>query len=424
MAPNPYEKENLYIVYGLSLYAFENTNTSLGVTMTSLPRILRSLCLLFVPILLSACVPSNNSPWGGVSTTAPRTTDSSGVVINQGATPEYAGSTMTDGTKIGFAVPLTGKGSDIGNSLLNAAQLAIFDMGIQNIELLPVDTQGSRKGAFGATQQAFSRGADIVLGPLFAEDVKAVNTLSSPMRPIIGFTTDWTAASQNTFVMGFLPHAQVERILSYEIRQGKKNFALVVPQTEYGRLISSSAQRLLKSNNLSQAQVMNSGQELASFLQSGQKIDSVLIGMAAPEASQIVNAINATSQRPQILGTGLWQEPSAVNYPSLNGALYASPSPNYKAQFEQNYRSNFGRFPEALTSLGYDATALIISFTKLGIKPTSQALTSPEGFKGINGAFKFRADGLVERSLSVIQISGGSRRVVEEGSRNLNTTTN
>lgn len=391
--------------------------------MTQTSHILTFLLLVFSSFILAACTPTNNSPWG-VSTNAPRTTNGSNVIVNPNALPQDGVTPLTGTTKIGFVVPLTGRGGDIGTSLLDAAQLAIFDMGVQNVELLPADTQGTRKGAFDATKDAISRGADIIVGPLFAEDVKAVSSLSSPSRPVIGFTTDWTAANNNTFVMGFLPHAQVERILAYEARRGKRDFAFVIPQTEYGSLISSSGQRLLKAYNLPPAKIVNSSQELVSLLQSGKKIDSVLIGMAAPEASQIASAIQSTPQRPQILGTGLWQEQSAVNYPSLNGALYASPSPNNKQKFEQDYRRNFGRSPQTISSLGYDATALVISLSRLGQKPTTQALTSPEGFNGLDGTFKFRPDGLVERSLAVIQMSNGSRSVIEEGSRSTDTVTN
>lgn len=393
-------------------------NTSLGMIMKSTSHIFTFLILVFTSALLTACVPSKPSPWS-----VSGTPNGSDIIVNQNATPTST-LPLTDTTKIGFVVPLTGKGSDIGTSLLNAAQLAIFDMGVQNIELLPVDTTGTRKGAFDAAQNAISRGADILIGPLFAEDVKAVSSLSSSSRPIIGFTTDWTASNRNTFIMGFLPHAQVERVLSYEARRGKKNFAFIVPQTEYGRLISASGQRLLKAYNLPPAKIANTADELLSVLRSGQQIDSVLIGFAAPEASKIARSIQTTPKRLQILGTGLWQEHSAVNYPSLNGSLYASPSPNYKRQFEQNYRRNFGRSPQTLSSLGYDATALVISLTKLGKKPTSQALTSPEGFNGLDGAFKFRPDGLVERSLAIIKMNNGSRQVLEESSRNLSKVTN
>lgn len=369
------------------------------------------LLTVFSALLLTGCVQGNSSPWS-VSTTSPRQGDGSAVTINQDVSPQTT-ATATANTKIGFIVPMSGRGADVGSSLLNAAQLAMFDMNVQNIELIPVDTKGSRQGAYNAAQEALQRGADVLVGPLFAEDVKAVDSLSSPTRPAIGFTTDWTAASSSTFVMGFLPHAQVERILGFEARRGKRSFAFIVPQTEYGRLVSSAGQRLLKGYNLKPAKVVNSAQELVSYMQSGQAVDDVLIAYPAPEASQMVSTILATGQKPQILGTGLWDERSAVNYPSLNGAIYASPSPVKKDKFERDYRRNYGRSPDTLTSLGYDATAMIISLARQGMKPTAQALTRPEGFEGYDGYFRFRPDGLIERSLAVIRMNKGSRQIVE-----------
>lgn len=106
-------------------------------------------------------------------------------------------------------LPLSGKNADMGQSMLNAAQMAMMDVGGDNITIMPQDTAG---GAANAAQKAISGGAQILLGPIFAEDVKAVKSIADGAGiPMLAFTTDWTLAGGNTYLMGFLPQTQVTR---------------------------------------------------------------------------------------------------------------------------------------------------------------------------------------------------------------------
>src|SRR5690242_17359476 len=75
--------------------------------------------------------------------------------------------------KVGLLLPLSAPGNAglAGQSMRNAAELALSEFHDPNIQLLVKDDAGSAQGALGAAQQALQEGAGIILGPLFAHSV-------------------------------------------------------------------------------------------------------------------------------------------------------------------------------------------------------------------------------------------------------------
>jgi hypothetical protein len=79
-------------------------------------------------------------------------------------------------------------------------------------------------------------------------------------------------------------------------------------------------------------------------------------------------------------------------------------------QLGNKYRARFGKGPYRLASLGYDAVLLTVRIAgdwKVGERFPVGKLADPDGFAGVDGAFRFRRDGIAERSLEVHQIGSG-----------------
>lgn len=77
------------------------------------------------------------------------------------------------GVRIALLLPLSGVHAEIGQAFLNAAQMALFDMGGPGLVLMPIDTAGTPDRAAEATAVAVRRGAALILGPLFSASVAA-----------------------------------------------------------------------------------------------------------------------------------------------------------------------------------------------------------------------------------------------------------
>jgi ABC-type branched-subunit amino acid transport system substrate-binding protein len=116
----------------------------------------------------------------------------------------------------------------------------------------------------------------------------------------------------------------------------------------------------------------------------------------------------------QLLGTGLWDDPRVLNDAAMQGGVYAVPDPAGFAAFSQRYQARYGSEPVRTSTLVYDATAMVAALMRShGGQPiTNEMLTNPSGFAGIDGIFRFKADGTNERGLVVMQVAGGSGQIV------------
>ena len=141
--------------------------------------------------------------------------------------------------------------------MLQAAQLALFDIGSNNFNLIPRDTQGTAQGASLATTQAINDGAELILGPLFSDSVRATQAIARQRNiNVIAFSTDWTLADRSTFLMGFMPFSQVERITQYSTQKGYRNFGLIAPNNKYGDIVTQRFAQEARTNNANIAQTL------------------------------------------------------------------------------------------------------------------------------------------------------------------------
>ena len=146
--------------------------------------------------------------------------------------------------------------------------------------------------------------------------------------------------------------------------------------------------------------------------------DAVLIAQGGTVLRAIAPTLSfdgATRDKVKLLGTGLWdKDASLTREPSLMGSWYAAPSPNADADFVAKYRGAFGAAPAQLSSLAYDAVSLVALLSQ-GTpyrRFTAAALMDPNGFSGVNGIFRFNADGTSERGLAVLEMREGAPVVI------------
>jgi ABC-type branched-subunit amino acid transport system substrate-binding protein len=333
---------------------------------------------------------------------------------------------------VSLLIPLSGKKADLGQAMLKAAQMALFDVGGANLELVPRDTKGTTEGAIAAAQSAINGHSSLILGPVFAEDVKAVKPLALAANiPVISFTTDWTLGDNNTYIMGFLPFTQVVRVTKYAQEHGYSKLAVYAPQTEYCDVVIRTLQKsgvpLVHVNRYSPKQLDLSAL-VADFASTSKDpaapdrfdFDTLMLPLGSEGLRSLVTTleVNGIDQhKVKFIGTGLWDDTTLMNSPSLYGGWFSAPDPDLRADFEKRFQEDYGTAPPRMSSLAYDATALasvLARNAQEGVSPyTSSALTNPRGFAGIDGIFRFRPDGLSERGLAVLEIGAGKPRVID-----------
>ena len=136
---------------------------------------------------------------------------------------------------MGLLLPLSGPGAGLGQDLLDAAQLALFDAGRTDLQLLPRDTGDKPDQAEAAARGALDAGAELLIGPLYGRSAVAVAPAATARGvSVISFSNDATIARPGLYVLGFRPEEQIQRIVRYAGAQGRARMAALAPEDAYG----------------------------------------------------------------------------------------------------------------------------------------------------------------------------------------------
>jgi branched-chain amino acid transport system substrate-binding protein len=339
-------------------------------------------------------------------------------------TPEVMPNLPPDETRnrVAVLVPMTGPNAGVGQSIANAANLALLDSGGQRIRITIYDT--AKAGAVAAANEALADGSGLFLGPLLADDAKAVAPLARRARvPVIAFSNDTSVAGNGVYLMGFTPEQSIDRVVEYARGRGIERFGALVPHGVYGQRASAAVIAAVEQHGGRMVGMQEYERSAAGVkaavgkLQAQGAYDAILIadsGHAAGSAATLVRAGPAKSAR--ILGTELWAaESDLTQLASLRGAWFASASDTMFDKLRGSYRARYGRQPYRLASLGYDAVALAVRIAAdwpIGRAFPQRALLDPGGFAGVDGPFRFTRNGVAERSLQVQQVDAGGLTVV------------
>lgn len=328
----------------------------------------------------------------------------------------------TGHNRVALLVPLTGANGPVGQSIANAASLALVDSGERSLRLTVYDS--SQSGAAAAAQRALAEGNRLILGPLLAEDVRAVAPIARAAgAPVIAYSNDSAVAGDGVFILGVVPSQAIHRVVSYARGKGAQRFAGLVPTGLYGQrsaqALLGSAQRsggrvsALETYNRSPAGVRTAARALAAK----GPFDAVLVADSGRIAAVAVPLVKqGPSLTARILGTELWGNERTIGaQPALRGAWYAAVPNRRFDQLVTRYRARYGKTPYRLASLGYDSMLLTVRSAKnwsLGGKFPARQLVDRDGFVGIDGIFRFGRDGVVQRSLEVRQVTESGSTVL------------
>jgi ABC-type branched-subunit amino acid transport system substrate-binding protein len=363
--------------------------------------------------------------------------------------------------RIALLVPLSGTNEKLGRSMLNAAQMALFDFSDSRFELLIFDTLGTPEGALEAARFAIGDGVSMILGPLLGTSISAIaSVVRAANVTVVGFSSDRTVTGGGIYTMGFFPETEVERVVAYAVSRGQKRFAALAPSGPYGQAVVEALRQTAAGLGGEVGRVLFydpeaqdfSGvvRELANYdsrrqallnqrVELGERDDDIakralkrleklqtlgevpfdallladggerLLGIAA-----LLPFYDVDPKKVRMLGTGQWDMPGLGAEPALSGGWHAGPPPEARAEFVKQYESVYGVKPHRLSTLAYDATALsaVMARAEGGPDFSDGVLTAKSGFWGRDGIFRFQNDGTVQRGLAVLQVEARSIKVI------------
>ncbi|MFW5660588.1 MAG: penicillin-binding protein activator [Oceanicaulis sp.] len=286
--------------------------------------------------------------------------------------------------------------------------------------------------------------------------------------PVIAFSTDATVAGDGVYLLSFPPDEEVRRITEYVADQGADRFAFIGPNSAYGQVASEAYARTIEdllgeapepveleielplpedapddAEPRTELRTFDRGLVAAGFYDGGvsamteaaarlasigvetldpaeaalmsgrgwepspaSPFQAVLLPEGGDELRILAPVLVYEDIDPllvKFMGTGLWRDPSVTREPALANGWFAGPDPSARARFEQVYEDVYGDAPSRLAGLGYDAASLAALFASED-DFTAERLTDPDGFVGVDGLFRFRPDGTIERGLAVYTV--------------------
>jgi branched-chain amino acid transport system substrate-binding protein len=401
--------------------------------------------------------------------------------------------------RVGLLLPLSGAAAALGRDMLDAAQMALFDVGENDLVLLPRDTGGTPAGARTAATEVIAEGAEVILGPLFGPAVAAVSPLAAQADiRVLAFSNDASIATDGTFLLGFRPEEQVRRVVDHalasgalarpapevlpgpdappEVAQppfeeprfgqgafgGSPRIAGLAPDDAYGATALEALRRAVVEGGgvLGETLLYPTGfadpspvvRQIAAYDQRAAALeaertrleqsddpaaqqrlraletvdtlgpppfDAIMLadgGDSLRSVASLLTFFDVDPATTRFLGTMRWQaDPRVLAEAALQNGWFAAPAPDDLAAFQNRFRNTFGRAPAELAALAYDATALAVVVARdLADRTFAPAsLINAEGFAGASGLFRLRPDGLTEHGLAVLEVSGGSARMID-----------
>ncbi len=179
-------------------------------------------------------------------------------------------------------------------------------------------------------------------------------------KPVIAFSTDTSTAAPGVYLLSFLIENYVDRIVDYAASQGKKSFAALIPNNDYGRVASAEFQQIAAQRGLRVVEIENyTPQTLASAVGKvaafGNQIDALFI-LNRPMRCQPwpMRCVPPGSIRTRCrsLARGLWNDARVLGLAPLQGAWFAAPDNGGFQAFAQRYRAKYGSDPTRIATLG------------------------------------------------------------------------
>ena len=150
--------------------------------------------------------------------------------------------------KIGLLVPLTGKNSEIGQSIVKSVRLAVNRIDNLSIEITPKDTESSPETTLRAAKELVESGIKIVIGPIFNDSLIYLDELNE--ITFLSLTNKNNNISKNIINAGINAVSQLNAIKKFiELKEIKKTIFLtpdVIFKSEIKKAILSSRIRILE----------------------------------------------------------------------------------------------------------------------------------------------------------------------------------
>lgn len=412
--------------------------------------------LIFSALLLASCGTNNVIKPVTVATSNP--TDIQNGIMSSSSLYGYD----EDGPNASIAVllPTSGPAKSVGNNIKTSIETAFLRQQIKNIKVSFYDLSGEKSRRDLIIKDVLNDDPDIIIGPLFAEDVTTLRDAKPSSTPVISFTSDINALGNNVMTMNLIPTQSIETIVRQMQTDGAKNMLVLAPDDNSGKLMAATATKISDAYDLPinglfyyksgdsnsikdvamRASMYNArsaantrAREVLSDIINKEHLDgatrtnlrnqlekisrtetlgelpydSILFlgsGEDTKTLASFLRYYGVGSRDAAFYGTTLWHGADIASDFSLSGAKYAT-LPPISDNFVSLYNMVGGKDPDYLSAFGYDAANLSLGMLYAN-KSKDAYLFDPSGYIGTTGVFRLQPSGESERALRIMELNG------------------
>ena len=301
--------------------------------------------------------------------------------------------------KIGLLVPLSGKQSDIGKSIMQSVRLAINKIDNPNIKILPKDTKNDPVKTLAAAKELELEGVKIVIGPIFNNNLIYLDELNEMI--FLSLTNKNINNPKNVISAGINASSQIKTIMKFKEMNNINKTIFLIPnsnfQDEVEEAISQSKIKLkhvhiyetnpmeltkqIEKITMYQIRKQNLIDEIKRLEDSNEEnkewkinnlkkrdtlgginFDSVIVSDFEEGLKSVFTSLLYTDVSPQriyYITLNQWFDESFLKEESLQPLYFPSINKENYNEFIDNYKRIYNEHPNQLSFLSYDLMGLV-----------------------------------------------------------------
>ncbi|MDA8831110.1 ABC transporter substrate-binding protein [Candidatus Pelagibacter bacterium] len=333
--------------------------------------------------------------------------------------------------RIGLLVPLTGKNSEIGQSIIKSTRLAINRINNASIEIIPKDTRSNPEVTLKAAKELANSGIKIVIGPVFNESLIYLSELSE--LTFLALTNKNDNFSKNIINAGINATSQLNAIKKFiELNEIKKTIFLTPDvgfKNEIEKAFSNSKIKILENyiyntdptkltkqiEKITRYEIrkQNLEDEINRLEKSEQsnkellierlkkrdtlgsvKFDSVVISDFDESLKSVTTSLLYTDITPKekyFITLNQWFDESLLKETSSQPLYFPSANKDNYDKFSNEYFEKYNQYPNQLSFLSYDLVGLVYYLILQNESVIDKKMfTKKTLFKGKVGVFEIK----------------------------------
>ena len=301
--------------------------------------------------------------------------------------------------KIGLLIPLSGKQSEIGKSIMLSVRLAINKINNSNIEILPKDTKNDPIKTLIAAKELEREGVKIVIGPIFNKNLIYLDELKKMI--FLSLTNKNINNPKNIISAGINAHSQINTIIKFQKLNDINRTIFLIPDSDYKEEIVAAIsqskiklkhtyiyktdptlltkqiekitaypqrkqnlkdeiKRLENSNDINKKTKIENLKKKDTL--GGINFDSVIISDFDEGLKSIATSLLYTDVSPQriyYITLNQWFDETLLKEVSLQPIYFPSINKKNFDEFVDQYKQIYDKFPNQLSFLSYDLVGLV-----------------------------------------------------------------